>query len=61
MSTATATLDTLVGFLRSLDNKTKSFIFEKVFIVSDTSLLSPAESKSLEKGLSEYRQGKAIK
>jgi len=61
MSTAIPTLDALVEFLRSLDNKTKKDIFENVFIVSDSAPLSSAESKSLERGLSEHRQGTAIK
>ena len=61
MPTTTATLDALVEFLRSLDNKTKKYIFEKVFIVSDSAPLSHAESESLKRGMREYRRGEAIK
>ena len=60
MPIATKSLDALVEFLRSLDDRTKKYVFEHVFIVSDTSPLSPAESKSLEQGLREYRKGKTV-
>ncbi|RKZ28608.1 hypothetical protein DRQ36_10170 [bacterium] len=60
MSTATMSLDALVEFLRSLDDRTKKYVFEHVFIISDTSPLSPAESRDLEMGLKEYRKGKTV-
>ena len=49
MSTTTLSLDALVEFLRSLDDKSKRYIFEQVFVVSDTSPLTGAERKSLKK------------
>ncbi len=61
MPTATMSLDALVEFLRSLDDRTRKYIFEHVFVVSDTSPLSAAERKSMEKGMREYRQGRVIK
>ncbi len=60
MSTTTLSLDALVEFLRSLDDKSKRYIFEQVFVVSDTSPLTGAERKSLKKGISEYRKGRVI-
>ncbi len=61
MSNATDTLDALIEFLRSLDDKSKKYIFEKVFVGGDSTPLSSAESASLKKGLSEYKQGVTTK
>ena len=60
MPKTTMSLDALVEFLRSLDDRTRKYIFEHVFIISDTSPLSNAERKSLEKGMREYRQGRVV-
>jgi len=60
MPTATMSIDALVAFLRSLDDRTRRYIFEHVFIVSDTSSLSVAERKSLERGMKEYRTGRVV-
>ena len=60
MNTVTIPLNTLVELLRKLDSRAKIYIFEHVFIESDTAPLTAKERISLENGLKDYRDGEVI-